>query len=164
MIAFVLAALVAANDAANAAPRTLAGVYLGESLSSDDLKGLGAMRLPDSTDPIVPGFASKWTWKRQGGGTMTVSLDDKNRVQRVDFQRENGQRGSIDLPCAHAFPLEDSHVNLGFAAEANNCTPVERTLSTYKVPGGSTFEAKFDESNGDIGGLLEAHWTQTASP
>jgi hypothetical protein len=144
---FVLAALLV--GAATAMPSTLAGITLGATLSQPTLDALGAIH---SDNPDGPG--SLWTWKRAGGGVVSVLVDTSGTVATVHFVADKGEYDTVDLPCIGPFNLEGSHVNLNFGAIAHGCTMIDMT--SFRLPDGSVFIGSF-EGPGD-GQLRAATW------
>ncbi|MBV9102458.1 MAG: hypothetical protein JO060_02645 [Candidatus Eremiobacteraeota bacterium] len=151
----VIAASAMFADASASAPRTLAGVTLGAPLARDVVQRFGAEKHPGTG-----ANAATWTWKRAGGGVVTVSTDNAGVVQRIDFTAKQGESDAIDLPCAGSFEIQQSHLNLDFAAEKSACVSTG-DAGSYTLPDGSVFEARF-EGPGD-GQLLEAIWYRPAA-
>jgi hypothetical protein len=151
MTTLVLAALLVAGatPAASPMPSTLAGVTLGATLAQPALSALGAIR---SDNPDGPG--SLWTWKRVGGGVVSVLVDTSGTVATVHFVADKGEYDKVDLPCIGPFDLRGSHVNLNFAAVNNGCTMID--VTSFRLPDGSVFIGSFD-GPGD-GGLRAATW------
>jgi hypothetical protein len=136
-------AVVAAEGAAQA--RTLAGVTLGSGLASVLSKYPNAKRSVNSE--------RQFAWRRLGGGTVAVTIDDDGAITRVAFVADKGQNDTVDLPCVAEFPVQDSHVNLERALKETPCSAFNGV--TYGVPDHSLVDVRFD---GPGGQLAEATW------
>jgi hypothetical protein len=129
-------------------PRTLAGISLGSSTTQIAAVHPEAHRESN-------GAGSKWTWKRTGGGVVTVYANGRGYVTKVEFLADEGESDSIDLPCANPFDVQGSHVNLQMASDPSFCTLVGSGVGLYTLKDGSTFQALFDGGDGQ---LHEAVW------
>jgi hypothetical protein len=139
--------------AAASTPRTLVGVSLGTQAAQVISAHPEARREANAA-------GSKWTWKRSGGGFVTVYANGQGSITKIDFVADEGESDSVDIPCGQPFPVQDSHVNMQLDADDAYCVLTKGDLATYQLRDGSMFQALFD-GPGD-GQLHEAIWC--ASP
>lgn len=128
--------------------RTLAGISLGSSATQIAAAHPEAHREPN-------GAGSRWTWRRTGGGFVTVYTNAADVVSKIDFVASESESDSIDLPCVSAFDVQGSHVNLQMASDSSFCTLAGSDVGLYTLKDGSMFRALFDAGDGQ---LHEAVW------
>jgi hypothetical protein len=146
---FFLAGSIAA---AAASGTTLAGLTLGAPFAPT------AAAHPDMR-PLPRSNGSLWSWRRPEGGTIDVYTDTSGIVTSIAFTADDGEIGTVDLPCVRGeFPIQDSHVNLDFAIDPKDCE--SGPFGTYELRDHSILEATF-LGPGD-GQLHEVQWYRPA--
>jgi hypothetical protein len=133
---------------------TLAGVALGAPALDVVAKHPEARRAPGGSN-------STWAWRRKEGGSVTIFLDVKGIIVKIDFTADQNEQGSVDLPCASAFDVQGSHVNLQMAADPSLCKIAGADVGTYTLTDGSTLRVRFGPGDGQ---LLEAVWYRPTEP
>jgi hypothetical protein len=139
--------------AAGSLTYTLAGLTLGTALEDVTSSHPDARQYPRSRGTL-------WEWKRAEGGTVSVYTDRSGVIFSITFTAEQSEAGTIDLPCAGKFDIQDSHVNLDFAIDKKICVP--GNMGTYELPDHSILDVTFD-GPGD-GQLQEAAWYRPVAP
>ena len=147
----MLAELIGANSATSSP--SLVGISLGAVAADVVAEHPGAEKLTGQQ------WGSGWTWRRSGGGVVTVWADAFGKVWRIEFIPTRGEHDSVDLPCVSAFPVQDSHVNLNFAIDWGICA-ARTEPDTFQLRDRSIFEADF-QGQGD-GQLQRALWYKSA--
>jgi hypothetical protein len=141
----VLAAVLAAGSRAQ--PSTLAGMTLGNNVAQVLSRHPDAQKSADSS-------VRWWTWSVDGGGTVIVTADDSDKINRVDFIADKGATNTIDVPCAGVIPVQASPAYLEQALKTTPCSAYNG--AAYGVPGGSVVDVRF--AGIDSGSLIEARW------
>jgi hypothetical protein len=136
-----------------AGAETLAGVSLGATLAAVIAAHPEAKQTRTSQGTVL-------TWSRPEG-VVTASIDTTGRIAQIDFSADDSKDDSIDLPCIGQFPIQGSHLNLGFALEQSRCPLSNVNGSTYELDDGSDVTITF-EGPGD-GPLREAVWYEPQS-
>jgi len=147
---FILAGLISVNTSTQSP--TLAGVPLNAVAADIAAENSGARKLSDQ-------FGWKWTWRRSGGGVVTVWPDTSGKIWRIEFIARPGESDSVDLPCVKAFPIQDSRSNYNSAIDERICV-TRGGKDTFGLRDGSSFETDF-EGTGD-GQLQQALWSRPA--
>jgi hypothetical protein len=149
----VLALILAALIGANAAPSpNLAGVALNATAADVVAKTPGAKKLSDQ-------LGWKWTWKRRGGGVITVWPDYYGRIWRIEFTAAPGEGDSVDLPCVKTFPVQDTQSKYDASIDSGICV-ARSGAYTLRLRDGSFFEADFQPTTD--GQLYRDLWFRTA--
>ena len=150
MFGIILAALIGANTAAPSP--NLAGVALNAVAADVVAKNPGAKKLSDQ-------WGWKWTWKRRGGGAVTVWPDYYGKIWRIEFAATPGENDSVDLPCITAFPVQDAQSKYDAAIDSGVCV-ARSGADTLRLRDGSFFEADFQPSTD--GKLYRGLWFRFA--
>jgi hypothetical protein len=150
----ILPLVLAAATAA--APLTFEGIAMG-----DDATKIAAAHAGHST---FTALGPAWTWRREGGGTMLVASDLKGKVTVVDFSADQGEDGSVSLPLAGPFGIQDTHGNLASAVggATSECQPNYSGgfCGVYSLAGGTAIVAQFENNDGQ---LHRATWATPAT-
>jgi hypothetical protein len=131
----VLLLLASFTVAIASPPYTLGGMTLGTRIAPIAAAHPDAVRYPRSR-----GFL--WSWKGAEGGAFDVYTDENGIITSIRFTADERELGSIDLPCAGKFPIDDSHVNLEFAIDPKVCVP--GATGVYELPDHSILDVEFD--------------------
>lgn len=129
--------------------RALAGVTLGTPALSTIAKH------PEARE-VHANSGSTWTWRRKEGGSVAIFADVRGTIVKIEFIADQGEQGTIDLPCAAAFDVQGSHVNLQMAIDPRLCTLSGGDVGTYTLADGSILTATFGPGDGQ---LLKAVWS-----
>ena len=149
MLGLIVAVLI--TDAATPSPN-LAGVALNAVAADVAAQNPGARKLSDQ-------WGWKWTWRRRGGGVVTVWPDHYGKIWRIEFDATLREGDSVDLPCVKAFPVHDSQST--YDAEVDSGICVTRSGAyTLRLQDGSSFEANFQPTTD--GQLYRALWFRSA--
>ena len=146
----VLAELISVNSTTRTP--TLVGVTIDAVAADVVAEHLDAKKRSDQ-------LGWSWTWRRVGGGVVSVWPDHFGKIWRIEFVAAPGEDDSVDLPCVKAFPVQDSRANYNSAIDSGTC--IARTgRDTFRLRDSSFFEADF-EGAGE-GRLQRALWSRPA--